>query len=65
MKTKKDRILKWLQSGRTITNIIAWNEFKSFKLSDIVFRLRNEGYNIATKMIKTESGSYANYKLKK
>ena len=62
---KKSLVLNHLKSGKTITSILAWNKFQTLKLQDIVFKLRNNGYNIVTEMKKNKSTNsiYAVYKL--
>ena len=62
--SKKDLVLQHLQS-RPITSMEAIELYRNTRLADSVFVLRKEGYNISTKTIKTENGSYAEYRLEK
>ena len=47
-KSKKGKILKHLQDGKTITPQIALRMYGHFRLAVVINRLRNEGYNITT-----------------
>ena len=62
--SKKDLVLQHLQS-RPITSMEAIELYRNTRLADSVFVLRKEGYNISTNTIKTENGSYAEYRLEK
>ena len=62
--SKKDLVLQHLQS-RPITSMEAIELYRNTRLADSVFVLRKEGHNITTKTIKTENGSYAEYRLEK
>jgi hypothetical protein len=65
-KTQTERILKHLESGKSLTQMQALNLFDSFRLSGIIHRLRRRGYLINTKMIRVDSGKYiAEYSLKR
>ena len=51
-KTQKSEILKYLKTHKKgITSIQAIEMFGATRLSDIIFRLRNEGWDIDTHMI--------------
>ena len=55
VKTQTDAI-KW--HLKTYGNITSWEAIKEYgatRLSDIIFRLKNEGYNIRTNLIKKEN----------
>jgi len=67
MKTKKEKVLKWLQSGRPITKIIGFENFNITNLGDVVYTLRNQGFAITTEMKRNEStGSrYAIYRMRR
>ena len=68
-KSQKSEVLKYLQTHkRGITSLQAINLFGATRLSDIIFRLRQEGWDIITEMItkKNRYGhvtTYACYKL--
>ena len=50
--TQKQRILSHLMQGRTITDSQAKadDDLRVGRLSDVIFRLRNDGHDIATVM---------------
>jgi len=57
--TKKQAVLGWLQSGRTLSKKQAWEEISTLNLSGIINVLRGEGHNILTEMrINLNTGSY-------
>jgi len=62
--SKKDLVLQHLQR-QPITSMDAIELYRNTRLADSVFVLRKEGHNITTKTIKTENGSYAEYRLEK
>ena len=45
-KNQKEAVLYHLQQFQTITSLEAIKEYGATRLSDIIFRLRKEGYNI-------------------
>tara|TARA_R100001594_G_scaffold80364_1_gene114870 strand:- start:394 stop:615 length:222 start_codon:yes stop_codon:yes gene_type:complete len=45
-KNQKQAVLYHLQQYQTITSLEAISEYGATRLSDIIFRLRKEGYNI-------------------
>ena len=45
-KNQKEAVLYHLQQFQTITSLEAISEYGATRLSDIIFRLRKEGYNI-------------------
>ena len=53
--SQREQILKHLESGKTITPLEALNLFDCFRLSDVIFKLRKEGYDIRTKDLKVKS----------
>ena len=62
--SKKDLVLQHLQS-KPITSMDAIELYRNTRLADSVFVLRKEGHNITTNTIKTENGSYAEYRLER
>ncbi|MBO7712535.1 MAG: hypothetical protein J6S85_03145 [Methanobrevibacter sp.] len=48
MTNKTTEVLKYLQKNKSITSIEAIDKFGATRLSDIIFRLRDKGYNIVT-----------------
>jgi hypothetical protein len=62
--TQKEWVLKYLQSGNPITPMKALAEKRIFRLAAVVNVLRDEGYNIETRMRKSFEGRpYAEYRL--
>lgn len=62
--SKQDKILKHLQSKRPITGSIAWAKYKLYRLSSVINRLRNKGYNIETEIVNKGKDMFAKYSLK-
>ena len=50
-KTQTTEVLKYMQTHKGITSIQAIEKFGATRLSDIIFRLRKEGYEIETESI--------------
>lgn len=65
MKTKSanQKLRKWVLSGKPITPLQALERFGIFRLSARILELRNEGWNIDTKMIEKNGKKFAQYKL--
>ena len=61
--SQKDDVKSVLVSGQSITPIEALNKFGAFRLSAIIFDLREEGLNIVTNMIQGTNNRYAEYSL--
>lgn len=47
--TQRDRVLNWLEEKGSITAKDATDQLGVYRLSDVIFRLRNSGYNIESK----------------
>lgn len=67
-KTQKTEILKYMQTHRGITSLQAIEKFGATRLSDIIFKLRKEGYEIETEQITKKnryghSVTFAKYNL--
>ena len=63
-KTKRAKILAYLQSGRPLTPLQAINWWKATRLADDVYQLKKQGYVILSEPMKSESGGkYARYHL--
>ena len=59
--TQYENVKNYLEQGNKITPIEALNKFGSFRLSAIIFNLRQNGYPIKTHN-KTENGkTFAEY----
>ena len=70
MATKTGEILKFMQVGNTITNAVAVERFAEYRLSDVIYRLRKQGFEISTVEVeKTDKygnkSRYAEYRLLK
>ena len=63
--SKTQRILEYLENGKTITDSDAVDLFKAYRLSSIIYNLKKKGYNISTiNEINEETKTrYARYKL--
>ena len=64
-KSQKENILEYLQIGNKITPLEALYQFGSFRLSAIIFDLRQEGFNIITHNKKVDGKTFAEYELVK
>jgi len=64
-RSQKDYILGWLKAGHTITSYQAFKELKITRLSSIIHTLRDEGYDIESRMAYNQETDteYAKYKL--
>jgi len=63
--SQKDTVLKHLKRYTTITPLEAFHVYGIYRLSDVIMRLRRDGYDITTKMKKAPNGSeYGEYQLK-
>lgn len=55
VKTQREAIMWHLKTYGKITSWEAIKEYGATRLSDIIFRLKNEGYNIKTNLVKKEN----------
>lgn len=64
--TQLEQILEHLKQGKSITQVDAIRLFKCYRLSAIIKRLRNSGYDIVTYNERNSSGTgtHARYELK-
>ena len=61
-KSHKAGILKWLQTGRSITPFDALDKYGCFRLAAVIFELRHkDNYNISMKRVKPKN--YGEYTL--
>lgn len=67
MESQRKAVQNWLLAGHTITPIEALNRFGAFRLSAIIFVLKNDyDMDIETEMVYEDDGKrYAKYYLKK
>jgi hypothetical protein len=63
-RTKEAMVKEHLQRGQSITPYDALNLYGSFRLSAIIFNLRNRGMDITTEYITAKGSTFANYKLR-
>lgn len=64
--TQKENVLQYLKANRTgITPIEALKLFGCFRLSGIIYTLKQQGYNIVAKIATVGNKHFANYKLLK
>ena len=62
--SQKAKILKHLEDGHSITPMEALNSFGCFRLSAVIFDLKQEGHDIKTKMVDNPNGKkFAQYSL--
>ena len=60
----QEKIIKhYLESGGKVNGIMALEKFGCYRLSAVIFNLRDKGLDIKTKMIKNGQKSYAEYYL--
>ena len=57
------RLRRWILSGKSITPLQALDKFGCLRLGARIMDLRNEGYNIVTKMVEKNGKRFARYKL--
>lgn len=58
-------ILRWLQSGKSITPLEALEKFGSFRLGARILELKQAGHRIVTAMVTKNGKRYASYSLEK
>ena len=70
MKTpsQKQRLLEYLETGKTINPLESWRLLSIYRLADVVFKLKKDGHEIETirKTINNQYGekcSFAEYRL--
>ena len=63
--SQKVKILNLLEANQSITPILALNKFGVFRLSAIIRKLRVEGHDIKTTMVRNPRNNslFASYKL--
>jgi len=63
-KSQQEKILDYLLEGKSITPLEALRYFGCFRLSAIVFNLKQQGYEFTTKLVKNKYGNkFARYSL--
>lgn len=61
--TQNQQIKSYLEKGKSITPIQALNKFGCFRLAARISDLRNDGLNIATKIVTKDGKTFASYRL--
>lgn len=56
----KERILNYLKEHKSITQLQAINLFWDWRLSDKIYRLKKDGYNIRTEQLKVKRADGTN-----
>lgn len=62
--SKKTKIKEYLLAGYSITPLEALNYFHSMRLGAEIFKLRKEGMDIETTLVRKGNVNYASYRLK-
>lgn len=65
IETQNKKVLKWLQSGQTLTAAQAANYFGIYRLSARIYDLKKRGYAIKSELQFNGSEHWAVYSLKK
>ena len=58
--TGKERILNYLKKYKSITQLQAINLFWDWRLSDKIYRLKKDGYNIKSEKLKVKRADGTN-----
>lgn len=58
--TGKEKILNYLKEHKAITQLEALNLFWDWRLSDKIYRLKKDGYNILSEQIKVKRADGTN-----
>lgn len=66
MRGKTKKVLEYLQTNGSITQLQAWELFRASRLSSIIFNLKKYGYKIISKLesftdINGEKSHYVRY----
>ncbi len=61
--SKREKVLRHLQMGMSITQLEAWDKYNTFTLAQIIQQIRKEGYPIRTTMRHNGRVCYAEYRL--
>ena len=63
MESQTAQIIKALESGKELTALDALNEFGCLRLAARINDIRNSGYDVISRTIKTNGKRYSGYKL--
>jgi len=61
--TKKQKLLQALKSGKAMSKKELYHATRYWNIGGGINKLRNEGYNIITKMVERNDERYGVYKL--
>ena len=61
--TQNQQIKSYLEKGKSINPLQALNKFGCFRLAARISDLRNDGLNIATKIVTKDGKTFASYRL--
>ena len=50
--TQKEMVLAHLKGGHCITPLEALSEYGCFRLADVIYRLKDDGHDIKTRLIR-------------
>ena len=59
--SQRKKVLAWIKEVGPITPIEALRYFGAFRLSGIIYVLRNQGHDITTEMVADGNKRYARY----
>lgn len=62
--SKIDSVCNHLQRYRSITSWEAINLYKATRLADIIYKLKDQGFDIETLLIKNNSTRFAMYQFR-
>lgn len=54
--TQKQQVANYLQSGKSLTPIVALGKFGTLRLASIIYQLKDQGLKIKTESIKVGKG---------
>ncbi len=61
--TKTNKILRHLKSHKSLTSMEAFELYRATRLSAIIFRLREEGFDINMKRIQHAEANFGKYSM--
>lgn len=62
-RTQKDMVLDHLLTRGSITPLEALNEYGCFRLADVIYKLKKDGWHIMTDMVTRNGKTFAEYRL--
>jgi hypothetical protein len=65
MKSQNEEILRYLQSGKTLTPLEALEQFGCFRLGGRIYDLKKQGHKIQTTIVASRGKKFASYSLVK